>query len=134
MNSKKAVLQQTGTVAAGQAIGVAAMLGIFALAGHFDLTVLLGGLAGGLVATANFFLLCLFADIAADKAQAQDVAGGQKLIHLSYSGRLLGLFLILVLLAKSGYCHPLALVIPLVFTRPALALAGHLKKKGSEQA
>ena len=95
---------------------------------------LLGGIVGGLIATANFFFMSLFVTLAADKAEAQDVAGGQKLIQLSYMGRMLALFLILFLCAKSGKFHLLALVIPLVFTRPILTVSELFKKKGGNAA
>lgn len=117
-------------VAAGQILCVAAMVGMFALVGQFKLTVLWGGLAGGFIATANYFLMSLFINKAADKAEAQDVAGGQKLVQLSYMGRMAGMFIALILCAKSGWCHPLALIVPLVFTRPILAVSESLRKKG----
>lgn len=134
MDSRKFVLKETAVIVAGQAICTAAMIGIFALLGKFDLTVLWGGIAGALLATANFFFMSLFASLAADKAEAQDVAGGQKLIQLSYMGRMLGLFLVLFLCAKSGIFHLLALVIPLVFTRPILTVSEFFKKKGGSNA
>ena len=83
MESRKLVLRQTLFVAAGQVICTAAMIAVFAVLGKFDRSVLLGGIVGAVVATANFFFLSLFAVLAADKAEAQDVAGGQKLIQLS---------------------------------------------------
>lgn len=134
MDSRKFVLKETAVIVAGQAVCTAAMIGIFALLGKFDLTVLWGGIAGALLATANFFFMSLFASLAADKAEAQDVAGGQKLIQLSYMGRMLGLSLVLFLCAKSGIFHLLALVIPLVFTRPILTVSEFFKKKGGSNA
>ena len=132
MDSRKLVFHETGVVAAGQAVCVGAMVGIFALAGKFDLSVLWGGLAGGAIATVNFFLMSLFANMAADKAEQQDVAGGQKIIQLSYMGRMLGLLAVLVLCAKSGIFHVLALALPLAFTRPILTIAELIKKKGGK--
>ena len=120
------------TVAAGQALCAAGMIAVFALVGKFDMTVLWGALVGAAIATANFFLLTLFANKAADKAEAQDVAGGQKLIQLSYMGRMIGTFAALVLCAKSGYCHALALVIPLALTRPILTVSEFFRKKGGK--
>jgi hypothetical protein len=110
------------------------MIGIFALAGKFQLSILLGGLVGALIAIANFFIMSFVANLAADKAEAQDVAGGQKMIQLSYMGRMLGMFLVLILYAKSGYFHVLALVLPLAFTRPILTIAEIFKKKGENKA
>lgn len=133
MTSHKIVFKETAVIAAGQAICTAIMTGVFALLGKFDLSVLLGGIVGTLIAVANFFFMSLFADIAADKAEAQDVAGGQKLIQLSYMGRMLGLFLVLVLCAKSDIFNLLALVLPLAFNRPILTVSELFKKKGGSK-
>lgn len=133
MDSRKYIIKETCILAVGQALCAAAMVGVFALLGHYDLTVLLGGMAGALIATGNYFFMCLFANMAADKAQAQDVAGGQKLIQLSYMGRMAAVLVALVLCAKSGFCNPLALAIPLVFNRPILTIHELFKKKGGSQ-
>ena len=134
MTSKNTPLRDTAVVALGQALGTAVMIAVFALLGKFTLAVALGGLVGAVIATANFFFMAFFANRAADMAEAQDIAGGQKLIQLSYMGRMLGTFLVLILCAKSGYFHPLALVLPLAFTRPALTFAEIFKKKGEKTA
>ena len=130
MESRKLVFSQTLMVLAGEILLSAVMVGIFALAGHFDRSVLLGAL----LATANFFLMALSADCAADKAEKQNVKGGQALIQLSYIGRLIGLFLVLVLCALTKIFNLFALVIPLVFTRPILTVSEFLKKKGEKNS
>lgn len=130
MTNRNLLFRDTAVVAAGQALCTAVMIGIFALIGRYDLSVLLGGIVGALIAIANFFIMSLFVNLAADKAEAQDVAGGQKLIQLSYMGRMAGLFLVLILCAKSGLFHVLTLVFPLGFTRPILTAATIFKKKG----
>lgn len=134
MDSQKRIVSQTAFVAIGQLVGVAAMIGVFALIGKFQLTVLYGSLAGGAVAFLNYFFMVLFAGKAADKAEQQDVTGGQKLIHLSYVGRMVGLFAALILLAKSGWFHPLTLVLPLAFTRPILTIRELIGKGGGAQS
>ena len=128
------IWKETGIVAAGQAVCIAVMAGVFALLGRLELSVILGGVVGGLVATANFFFMSLFVSFASDKAQQQDVAGGQKLIQLSYIGRLIAIFAVLALCAKSGYFHVLALVLPLAFNRPILTVAELIRKKGVRKA
>ena len=130
MNSHHPIWKDTVPVAIGQALGVAAVAGIFAVLGRFDMTVLLGSLGGAFLATANYFLLYFFAGKAADKAVNQDVAGGQKLIQLSYMGRMIGLLVALVLLAKSGWCNVIALAVPLALTRPILTIHELIFKKG----
>lgn len=134
MESRKFIYKETAIVAAGEGVGIALMLIVFGLLGYFDLTVLLGGIMGGILAVGNFFLMSYFAVKAADKAQNQDVAGGQKLVQLSYMGRMVGLLVALVLCAKSGWFHVLALAIPLVFPRPTLTLAELIQKKGGKQS
>jgi hypothetical protein len=130
MNCKNTAFRETRTVIIGQVICTAVMIAVFAFVGKYQLSVLLGGIAGALIATGNFFLLSFFANRAADLAEAQDVVGGQKLIQLSYMGRMLGMFLVLIVLGKSGYFHALSLVLPLAFTRPILTIAEIFKKKG----
>ena len=68
--------------------------------------------------------------LAADKAEKQDVKGGQALIRGSYILRIAVLFVILFACAKGGIAHPLALVLPLIFVRPVLTLAEFFNKKG----
>ena len=132
MTSKNPLMRETLTIAVGQLLGCGAMLAVFHLLDKYDATVLPGAIAGALIATGNYFILALVAGIAADKAAQQDVKGGQTLIHLSYMGRMIGLFLILALCAKSGKFHVVALVIPLLFVRPTLTIAELFKKKGGE--
>lgn len=130
MNTKNQLWKDTLPIIIAQAIGIATVAGIFALLERFNWGVLLGSIAGAALATANYLLMYLFACKAADKAVNQDVAGGQKLIQLSYMGRMAGLLLGLVLLAKSGWCNVIALVIPLALNRPILTIHEMLRKKG----
>ena len=128
--SRKIVWKETAVVAVGEVICTALMVGIFALLGYFDLSVLLGGLVGAAVAVANFLILAIVATLAADKAEQQDVEGGQKLIKASYPVRLIVLAVVLFACAKSGVFNVIALVLPLVFVRPVLTLAEFFRKKG----
>lgn len=134
MDSRKFVLKETAIVALGQALCCAAMIGIFALLGHFDRSVLIGGIAGGLLAVLNFFFMAIGASIAADKAQAQNVKGGQATIQMSYIARLVVLFIILFALVKSGLCNVITVVLPLAFTRPILTIGEFFRKSGENQA
>jgi len=129
MDSRRIVLTQTALVAVGELIGVSAMTGIFALLGRLDSGVLLGGAAGGVLAVLNFFAMAIGASLAADKAEAQDVAGGKRLLKTSMLIRYAVLFLVLFACAKSGLFHKIALVVPLVFVRPTLTLAEFFRKK-----
>lgn len=130
MDSRKFVLKETLFVTLGEALCVAAMMGIFALLGKFDRTVLLGGILGGLVAVGNFFFMAVSAMLAADKAQKQDVKGGQAVMNSSYPLRMIVMAVVLFAGVKSGLCNVFALVIPLVFVRPVLMIGEFFRKSG----
>jgi len=133
MDMRKFVLRQTGIVALGELLGVAAMIGIFALLGAFDTKVLLGGIVGGAVAVVNFLAMAISVNLAADKAQNQDVKGGQATIKASYALRLLAMALVLFAFAKSGSCNVIALVVPLIFVRITLTVAEFFRRKPGEK-
>ena len=133
MDNRKYILSQSLLVFLGEVILSALMVGVFAVLGYFDLSVVLGAAVGAILATANHLVLMLGVIGASSKAEKQDVKGGQMLVQMSYMGRLLCLFLILVLCAKSGLFNLIALVIPLVFTRPILTIAEHFNKKGGNE-
>jgi hypothetical protein len=110
------------------------MIGVFALLGHYDRSVLIGGIAGGILAILNFFFMAIGASLAADKAQEQNVKGGQAMIQASYMIRLVVLFILLFALVKSGLCNVITAVLPLAFTRPILTIAEFFRKSGEEKA
>lgn len=134
MDVRKELLRQTGVVALGEALGVAAMMGIFALLGKFDTGVLWGGIVGGLVAIANFFAMAIGVNIATDKAQNQDVKGGQAAIKGSYALRMAVMAVVLFAFAKSGICNVIALVVPLIFVRFTLTVWEFFRRKPGDNA
>lgn len=133
MDMRKYVLRQTGIVGLGEAIGVAAMIGIFALLGAYDSRVLLGGLVGGAVAVANFLVMAIGVNLAADKAEQQDVKGGQATVKGSYMLRMIGMAVVLFAFAKSGLCNVIALVVPLIFVRLTLTVQEFFRRKPGEK-
>lgn len=132
MDSRKIVYTETAVVAIGQTVCVLVMLALFALAGSFDASVLLGGILGGVLAILNFFFMAIGASLAADKAEAQDVAGGKKLLQMSMLLRFGLLFAVLAVAAISHYFDLLALVLPLAFTRIILTVSEFFRKKGEK--
>lgn len=132
MDSRKIALHETLIILIGQVICVGAMFGIFALLGRFDKSVLLGGIAGGVISVIHFFSMAVVTTLAADRAEKQDVEGGRKLLKGSYPIRLLCLIVVLFACAKSGYFNLFALVLPLIFVRPVLTIAEFFRKKGDK--
>ena len=133
MDSRKFVLMQSLKILLGQAVCVAAMVGIFALLGQFDMTVLWGGIVGGVMATLNFFFMAMGAMMAADKAMEDNVTGGTATVRLSYILRLVVLAVVLFAFAKSGLCNVIALVVPLVFVRITLTVAEFFRRKPGDK-
>ena len=123
MDSRKFILKKTAVIALGQLLCVAVMIGVFALLGYYDRSVLLGGILGGIIAIGNFFAMAVCADLAADKAEQGNVQGGQALVRTSYIGRLAVVAIVLFALVKSGLCHVFADVQPLIFNRPILTVS-----------
>jgi F0F1-type ATP synthase assembly protein I len=133
MDSRKFVFTETAIIFAGELICSAAMVGIFALLDSFDRTVLLGAVVGTLAATLNFLFMAIVASLAADKAQQQNVKGGQAMIQSSYFLRMIVLFVVFFAFAKSGLCNPLAMALPLLLFRPILMVIEFLRKPGEKE-
>ena len=134
MDSRKELLRQTLAVALGVALCAAVMVGVFALLGYFDMSVVWGALVGSLIAIANFFVMGMTTTLATEKAANQDVKGGQALIQMSYMGRMALLLVALIVCGKSGWFNVVALALPLNFVRPVLTVAEFFQKKGDNEA
>lgn len=130
MDSRKIVFQETGIVALGQVICIGVMIGVFALLGYYDTTVLLGGIFGFVLSVLNFFFMAVGTSLAADKAENQDVKGGKGVLQMSMALRYVVLLVLLVALAKSGLCNAIALALPLIFVRPILTISEFFRKAG----
>ena len=127
--SRKIALRETLYILIGVSILTAVMFVVYGLLGLFDLSVLLGGIVGTLLAVGNFFFMAVAATLAADKAQQQNVKGGTQIMSASYPLRFLVLAGILLLCGISGKFNPIALVLPLAFVRPVLNLSAFFRKR-----
>lgn len=134
MNTRKFIIRETLFIAIGELVCIAAMCGVFALLGHFDYTVVLGGIIGGILAVANFFFMAISSHAAADSAVEQDVKKGKSMMKVSYSFRMLVIGVLLFLFAKSGHCNVLALACPLFFTFPVITVIEFFRKSGESKA
>ena len=129
--SRKIALKQTLHIAIGEAVCLGIMYGVYALLHRLALPVVFGGFIGAVLAVANFFAMAVVATLAADKAEAQDVESGQKLMKSAYPIRILVLAGVLIACAASGYFDVLALLLPLLFVRPVIMILGFFGKKGA---
>ena len=132
MDPRKFIIKETALLALGEAVCVAAMALIYALLGSLDYKVLLGGAIGLVIAVGNFFFMAISSDMAAEKAMGQDVKGGKAAVKLSYTLRLVVMGVLLLVCAKSGHCNALAMVCPLLFVFPIIAVIEFFRKAGGK--
>ena len=133
MNPRKFILRETALLGVGELVCGAAMVGVFAMLGNFDYTVILGGVIGALIAVGNFFFMAIASNAAADKAAEDDVKTGKSMIKVSYGMRLLIIGVLLFVFAKSGHCNLLALVCPLFFVFPIITVIEFFRKSGESK-
>lgn len=114
----KIVLKETRYIATVTVILCVLLQAVFLIIGKWDYTHLLGTLLGGAVAVGNFLLM----GITVQKAVEKDEQDAKKLVKSSQSAR----FAMLVVVAVLGYVTPvfntIALIIPYLFPRIAVAL------------
>lgn len=134
MDPRKFIIKETALLALGEAVCVAAIVGIFAMLGQFDYKVILGGFIGLLIAVGNFFFMAISSDAAADRAMDQDVKGGKAAIKASYTLRLIIMGVLLFVFAKSGHCNLIAMVCPLFLVFPILTVIEFFRKAGGKKA
>ena len=133
MDVRKFILKHTAILAIAELACVGIMVGIYALLGALDWTVPVGGLIGLLLAVGNFFFMALSASSAGEKAQNQDVKGGQAAMKSSFLLRMAVLFGLLFVFAKTGIADPIAMVIPLALIRPIVSVTEFFSKPGKEE-
>lgn len=119
------VIKETVYIALVTLILSVLMQSVFLIAGKWNYTVLLGNLLGGIAATANFFIMGL----TVQSALGMDVKDAKSKMKLSQMLRTLMMFIVAVV----GYVAPvfslLAVVIPYMFPRIAVALRAITLKK-----
>lgn len=130
MHFGKWIAKQAAVVAIGQGLCTALMLGIFALLGRWNGSVLLGGIVGSLISILNYLAMAWGAEIAMRKAEAGNGDGAKSSLRLSWFLRLGALFGGLYLGLRAG-CDPLALALPIAFLRPVLTVVELLRKKAA---
>ena len=128
MDVRKFIVKKLIMLGISECVIVALMSLVFVALDKFDVTVVIGGLAGSVLAVANFFFLAMAADSAADSAVAQDVKTGKNKMRTSYMTRMIVIFAILLILAKTGVANPIALVVPFFVVRPLIMVDEFFRK------
>ena len=121
------VLKETKYISLWVIILSVLMQAIFLIIGKWDYTVLLGNVLTGLAAILNFFLLGISIQNAVEKEE-KDAKVSMK---LSQTYRFLFIVIILVLAFALSCFNTYAAIIPLFFTRIAIAFRPLFDKKTS---
>lgn len=120
------VLIETRYIAALVFLFSLIMQSVFLIAGFWDIKVLLGNILGFVAAVGNFLLMGITVQMAVEKEEKD----AKSLMKASQSLRLLMMFLI----ALIGYLVPVfntvAVILPFLFPRIAIALRPLFMKKG----
>lgn len=111
------VLRETAYIAAFVSVFSVLMQAVFLLIGKWDYTVLLGNLLGALMAVLNFFVMGLAIQAALGKEEKEI----RSRMRASQALRMVALFAVAALGVWLPCFHSLAVVIPLLFPRIALA-------------
>lgn len=118
MNVDKTVIKETKYIAVFAIIFSVLMQAIFLIIGKWDVTVLLGNIWGTIIAVSNFFVMGLFVQ----KAVTQSPEDARKTVRASQSLRFAAVFLLAVIGVIIPVFNSVAVVIPLIFPRIAIAL------------
>ena len=124
------ILHQLLRVLAGEAVCIALMLGVYALLQKLTASVLLGALAGGVIAIGNFFFLIMAVSRAMDKAaETGDAAKAKAQLQGGTAGRMLVLFLLYFVILKTGKLDSIAALLPLIFVQLSLRVTEFFRKE-----
>ena len=123
-NIDPVVIKETNYIALWTVILSVLMQAVFLIVGYFlpdyswNWTVLTGNLLGGAAVVANFFGMAL----GVQRALEKDPDDAKKSMKASSSGRMLGLFIVAVIGVVLPCFDTLAVLIPLLFPRIAIAI------------
>lgn len=130
MFTHNVTLKETMKIVIGEAVVLALMFAVFALADRFDRTVVLGGLLGAAANVMYFFLIC----IGVNSASHEENKKRQKMsFSISYYLRLILLGVCVAIGLKLDCFNNIAVVVPVLMTRPILSVAEILGKGVKEQ-
>ena len=118
------VLRETSYIAAVCAVLSLLMQSVFLIIGKWDYTVLLGNLLGLLAAVGNFFLMGLTVQSALGKEEKE----ARRTVKMSQSLRLLMMFAVALIGYLLSVFNTIAMIIPFLFPRIAVALRQFIKK------
>jgi len=133
MKLAPSIKKETGHIALGVLTGDAVMLAVFALLKRLDYTVVLGAALGSAAAILNFLFMAMNLQRAMD-----DPDRAKLLVQKSYTQRMLGMVVVMIIGFVAPCFHVVAVVIPFLLpsvTIKVMQLLGmyNPKEKGGEK-
>jgi len=125
MKIQTVILKETARIAIGCILLSLIMILIFFVSGKLTIDVFLGAFTGSVIAVLNFLAL----GISLQKTVKKSEGNIKSMVHLSYSARMLVIFITMALLLYLGWFNPIALMLPLIFPRISIFIFGFIKKK-----
>lgn len=122
----KTVLKETKYIAVFTGILSLILQIIFVVSGKWDYTVLLGNILGYIAAVGNFLLM----GVTVQRAVLKDGKEAERLVKLSQSLRLWGMFAVAMIGYFVPVCNTVAVVLPYLFPRLAITARPLLFKRG----
>ena len=122
------IWKETRYVTAWVLILSALMEAVFLVIGQWDYTVLLGNLLGGAVAVLNFLFMGMTVQVALHKEEKE----AKQTVRLSMVARTFGLFVCVALGVLLPVFSTWTVIIPLFFTRLAIAFRPRFDKRTGE--
>ncbi len=104
---------------------------IYILIDSFSLEILLGFIVGYIASIVNFLLMIRTLSKAA--GSNDDPVKVANITKLSYVGRMFGIGAVIVVFSIMGICDPIALVIPILTTKPTLYIQQFIRKSGDKK-
>lgn len=128
MKLAPSIKKETGHIATGVLAGDAVMLIVFAVLKRLDYTVVLGAVLGSAAAIGNFLLMAMNLQKAMD-----DPDRARRLVQKSYTQRMLGMVVVMIVGFAAPCFHVVAVVIPFLLpsvTIKVMQLLGMYNPKG----
>ncbi|MBE6012893.1 MAG: hypothetical protein E7234_10110 [Lachnospiraceae bacterium] len=102
------------------------MLLVFLILKKLTFYVFLSAFIGAILAILNFFLLGL----SLNKAVNKEASNAKQYIQVSYSYRMIGLFIILAIGLYLKLFNPVAILLPLIFPRIVISAINFKRRRG----
>ena len=130
MNAHKLVMRETLLVAAGEFIVALLTVLVYVLIEKFSLGVCLGALAGAILAVLNYYLMALTLGRISDSAVSTgEVRSAQAKARVSYTIRLVVMFVILAVLASTKLIEPIPAIVPLALMQPIIIVTQRISQR-----